>query len=239
MVVKSGKDTMEQGQSFAPGGKASAEVSGAVNDVELESTVRALYGDVRPSPCPFTPQEVAELSRTNEMLVYAPKGMTASEMCRRWGFRSNVDFDSDRLIRYTMTTEDHWFVTSMSKTPELMYRSGVAAKRAFEDEGLHGMDVRRYLAFAATYRHRFGVLPDQVYWTFLLGGAYDRSGVSILGFDAHGVLNHHGWMKDFKAKFVGSRYAVLAPRIEVSVHTAPLPRAYRGGGRAGREADMD
>src|SRR5688572_28866235 len=156
-----------------------------------------------------------------------------------WGIRSNVDFDSDRLIRCTMQTESHWFVTSKSPTPELMYRSGVAAKRQFEDDGLHGMDVRRYLAFAATYRYYFDTLPDQAYWTFLLGGSYDRSGVSIIGFDSHGVLSHHGWMKDFKAKFVGSRYAVLAPRIEVSVHTAPLPRAYRGGGRAGREADMD
>jgi hypothetical protein len=205
----------------------------------LATQVHELYGISDPSPCPFTDAEIAELTRTNEMLVYVPKSMTASEMCRRWEFRSNVDFDSDRLIRYTMTTEDHWFVTSAAKAPELMYRSGVAAKRAFEDEGLHGMDLRRYLAFAATYRLRFGVLPDQIYWTFLLGGAYDRSGVSIIGFDSHGLLNHHGWMKDFKAKFVGSRYVVLAPRLEVMPETIDLPRAYRGGGRAGREADMD
>jgi len=197
-----------------------------------------LYG-VAPSPCPFTPTEIAELARTNEMLVYVPARITASELCKKFGLASNVDFDADRLIKYAMTGEDHWFVTSAAKTPELMYRSGVASRRVYEDEGLHGMDVRRYLAFCATYRARFGVLPDQVYWTFLHSGNYDRSGISIIGFDAHGVLNHHGWMKDFKAKFVGSRYVVLAPRLEVTEETMELPRAYRGGGRSGREADMD
>ena len=201
--------------------------------------VSTLYGAQPTTACPFTANELAELERTNEILVYVPAKMTAREMCDRWGFRSNCDFDADHLIRYTMASEAHWFVTSASPTPELIYRSGVAARRIFEDEGLHGMDLRRYLAFAATYRHLFGHLPDQVYWTFLHGGAYDRSGISIIGFDSHGVLNHHGWMKDFKAKFVGSRYVVLAPRIEVTPHTADLPRAYRGGGRAGREADMD
>jgi len=201
--------------------------------------VRRLYADHNAVPCPFTDLEVAELERTDEMLVYVPAKIDANEMCRRWGIKSNVDFEADRLIRYAMPTESHWFVTSRCATPDLMYKSGVVARRQFEDEGLHAMDVRRYLAFCATFQLHFGKLPDQGYWTFLLSGAYDRSGVSIIGFDSHGVLSHHGWMKDFKAKFVGSRYAVLAPRIEVSVHTAPLPRAYRGGGRAGREADMD
>jgi hypothetical protein len=201
--------------------------------------VTDLYGTPPQTPCPFTPAEIAELDRTNEILVYVPALMTAGDMCTRWGLRANVDFAADRLIRYAMTTESHWFVTSASATPELIYRSGVAARRSFEDEGLHGMDVRRYLAFAATYRLLFGALPDHAYWTFLHAGAYDRSGVSIIGFDSHGVLSHHGWMKDFKAKFVGSRYAVLAPRLEVLPHTAELPRAYRGGGRLGREADMD
>jgi hypothetical protein len=199
---------------------------------------RLLYG-APPAACPFTPAEVLELERTNEILVYVPARMTAAEMVKAFGFASSVDFATDRLIRYAMTSEDHWFVASASKTPELMYRSAVAARRIYEDEGLHGMDVRRYLAFAATYRMRFGALPDQIYWTFLHSGTYDRSGISIIGFDAHGVLSHHGWMKDFKAKFVGSRYVVLAPRLEVTPETMELPRAYRGGGRSGREADMD
>jgi hypothetical protein len=207
--------------------------------MEPTEYVRRLYGDLTPSPCPFTEAELAELPGTQELLVYVPGKITATEMCERWGLRCNTDFGTDRLIRYAMPAEDHWFIASSSSTPELMYRSAVAARRAYEDQGLHGMDVRRYLAFAATYRLHFGVLPDQVYWTFLISGAYDRSGISIIGFDAHGVLNHHGWMKDFKAKFVGSRYVVLPPRLEITEHTAELPRARRGGGRIGREADMD
>jgi hypothetical protein len=201
--------------------------------------VLALYGAPPEVPCPFTDAELEELDRLGEILVYVPARITANQMCERWGMKSNINFDADRLIRYAMTSESHWFVASASPTPELMYRSAVAARRTFEDEGLHGMDIRRYLAFAATFRQRFGKLPDQAYWTFLHSGAYDRSGISILGFDAHGVLSHHGWMKDFKAKFVGSRYVVLAPRLEIRPETADLPRAYRGGGRAGREADMD
>jgi len=201
--------------------------------------VHALYGQAPRTKCPFTDDELAELARTNEILVYVPAGIGATEMCRRWGFRSNCDFDADRLIRYAMPNEDHWFLASASKTPELIYKSAVAAKRTYEEDGLHGMDVRRYLAFAATFRFLYGNLPDQVYWTFLLAGSYDRSGISIIGFDAYGMINHHGWMKDFKAKFVGSRYSVLAPRIEVVHETAVVPRSYRGGGRSGREADMD
>lgn len=203
------------------------------------SDVTALYGAPATVACPFTTSEIGELERTGEMLVYVPPQVSANEMCAHWDFRTNVDFDADRLIRYTMTGEGHWFLASTSPTPELMYRSAVSARRVFEDEGLHGMDVRRYLAFAAAFRRRFGKLPDQAYWTFLHGGSYDRSGISIIGFDAHGVISHHGWMKDFKAKFVGSRYVVLAPRLEIGPETVELPRAYRGGGRSGREADMD
>jgi len=210
-----------------------------MHTMKPEEYARALYGDVEVAPCPFTDDERRDLERTQELLVYVPAKMRATEMCRRWGFQANADFDADRLIRYTMTEESHWFVASASRTPELMYKSAVAARRQYEDEGLHGMDVRRYLAFAATHRLVFDTLPDQSYWTFLLSGAYDRSGISILGFDAHGHLSHHGWMKDFKAKFVGSRYAVLPPRLEINEHTHTLPRAYRGGGRNGREADMD
>jgi hypothetical protein len=201
--------------------------------------VRELYGDVSASPCPFTDKEIAELEEKNELLVYLPGKIPANELCRRFQITSNVDFEIDRLVRYAMPGEDHWFVASASKAPELIYCSGVQAKRTYEDEGLHGMDVRRYLAFSATFRQKSGVLPDQAYWTFLHSGAYDRSGISIIGYDAHGALNHHGWMKNFKAKFVGSRYCVLAPRLEINDDTRDLPRAYRGGGRAGREADMD
>ncbi|HEV3106238.1 MAG TPA: hypothetical protein VGZ01_11165, partial [Trinickia sp.] len=152
----------------------------------------------------------------------------------------NIDFDNETMIRNTMVNQDQWFVTSATKTPELIYQTGVLAKRAYEDEGLHGLDVRRYIAFAATFKYRFGEFPDQAYWTFLFSGSYDRSGVSIIGFDSENILNHHGWMKNFKAKFVGSRYAVIAPRVEITSETAHLQRARRGRrGTEGKEADME
>lgn len=207
--------------------------------MDTEVYVRALYNGVEMAPCPFTASEIAELDQRNEILVYLPAGLRPGELCRMWQLESNVDFERDRLIKSVMVNESHWFITSASPTPEQIYRSALVAKRAYEDDGLHGLDVRRYLAFAASYRHKFGKLPDQLYWTFLLSGSYDRSGVSVMGFDAHGVLNHHGWMRNFRAKFAGSRYAVLAPRIEITPETQNLPRAYRGAGRAGREADVD
>jgi hypothetical protein len=207
---------------------------------KIHEYVQALYKDLDPAPCPFTDKEIEELERNGELLVYLPKGLSMSDLCERWGIKANVDFSNEKMIRNAMTNVDHWFVTSADKTPELLYRSGQIARRTYEDEGLHGMDVRRYLAFCATFKWKFDSWPDQSYWTFLLSGSYDRSGVSVIGFDEHGILNHHGWMRNFKAKFAGSRYVVLAPRIEITRETADLPRAYRGKrGMAGLEAGMD
>lgn len=205
-----------------------------------EKVIQALYGDIKVAPCPFTQKERDELDDNGEMLVYVPAGIKPSEMCKRWGIRANIDFENEKMIRTVMSSEDQWFVTSKSKTPDLIYQSGQAAKRIYEDDGLHGMDLRRYLAFAATFRARFDALPDRLYWVFLHSGSYDRSGISVVGFDVHNVLNHHGWMKNFKAKFAGSRYACIAPRIEVTAHTESLPRAYRAKrGWQGQEAGMD
>ncbi|MBD2663178.1 hypothetical protein B6N60_00735 [Richelia sinica FACHB-800] len=207
---------------------------------ELQDYVQHLYGDIPITPCPFTKAEIEALEEQNELLVYLPAKMTMKQLCQQFGIRANVDFDNESLIKNTMVSENQWFIASASKTPELMYQTGLAAKRIYEDEGLHGMDFRRYLAFAATFKYKFGVFPDQTYWTFLVSGSYDRSGISIVGFDARGVLNHHGWMRNFKAKFLGSRYIVIAPRLEVVPETETLPRAQRGRrGTAGKEADME
>lgn len=208
--------------------------------MDLQKYVGSLYGDVKMSPCPFTEREIAELEDSGEMLVYLPKKLTARELCTMFGIKANVDFESEKMIRSIMVEEDQWFVTSAAKTPEMIYQSGQSAQRIYEDQGLHGMDMRRYLAFCATYRLRFDDWPDKTYWTFLLSGSYDRSGVSVVGFDKHGVLSHHGWMKNFKSKFSGSRYICIAPRIEITEETIELPRARRGTkSRANREADMD
>jgi len=208
---------------------------------DLGVYLEQVYGDSAGlADCPFTTAEVNELQSTDEMLVYLPSGQSPADLCVRWNIRSNIDFTQETLIRTAMNSESHWFIASTSKTPELLYRSGQAARREYEEEGLHGMDLRRYLAFSAAFRWRFGVLPDQRYWCFLLAGSYDRSGVSVAGYDANGTLNHHAWMYNFKAKFAGSRYAVLAPRIELTPETESLTRAYRGQrGVAGYEAATD
>lgn len=211
-----------------------------LNNTDISDYVRSLYGDISISPCPFSAKEIGELDLHNELLVYLPAKLSMSELCQRFGIRANVNFDNETMIKNVMVNEDQWFVTSAQKTPELIYKTGVSAKRTYEDEGLHGMDLRRYLAFAATFKYKFGEFPDRTYWTFLLSGSYDRSGVSIVGFDSRGVLNHHGWMKNFKAKFLGSRYVVIAPRIELTAETDTLPRSHRGNrGTQGKEADME
>ncbi|OGL65529.1 hypothetical protein A3B21_01515 [Candidatus Uhrbacteria bacterium RIFCSPLOWO2_01_FULL_47_24] len=208
--------------------------------MNLEKYVQKLYGSVVASPCPFTKEEIAELEKTNELLIYLPAALSMQELAERFGIKTNVDFDNEQMIRNVMVSEDQWFVTSASKTPELLYTSGQNALRIYENEGLKGMDFRRYLAFAATFKEKFGNFPDDTYWTFLLSGSYDRSGVSVVGFDRHRVLSHHGWMKDFKAKFAGSRYVVLAPRIEITSETQKLKRAYRGSNEvSGRGAATD
>lgn len=205
----------------------------------------SVFGGRQPADtaaCPFTRAELDELEETDELVVYVPAGYSARELCDLFGIRSNIDFDvEDKMIRTVMSDESHWFVTSAAKVPELIGTSGKAARRVYEDEGLHGMDLRRYLCFCATFKARHGEFPDQAYWTFLHSGSYDRSGISIVGFDAHSNLSHHGWMRNFQAKFCGSRYAVLAPRTEILPQTEGLPRARRGisGARGGAEASLD
>lgn len=211
--------------------------------MNLSNYVKSIYGEHVPmAPCPFTEEEIAELDKTNELLIYVPSQMSMGAMCEMLNIKPNVNFTNEgRMIRNVMVEEAHWYITSASKTPELMNKSGKAAKREFEDEGLHAMDMRRYLAFCAAFKQRFGELPDQQYWCFLLSGSYDRSGVSVVGFDAQGTLSHHGWMHNFQSKFTGSRYAILAPRIEITPETKSLPRAKRGvsGVHGGAEACLD
>jgi hypothetical protein len=205
-----------------------------------EEVVQRVFPDADLSTCPFTEAELKELEQTDEMLVYLPAKLTVQDLCALCDVRCNVALENENLIRNVMTDESHWFIASASARPEFLYQSATNSRRIYEDEGLHGMDLRRYLAFAATFQARNGVLPDQTYWTFLLSGRYDRSGVSVVGFDNYGVLSHHGWMRDFRAKFTGSRYIVLAPRIENTPETAELSRAYRGRRTlAGLEASTD
>lgn len=206
---------------------------------KLSAYVKSLYGDIDISECPFTEEEINELSETKELLVYLPAKLTMQELCDKFNIKANVNFENETMIRNTMVSEDQWFIASNSQVPELINKTGIFAKRIYEDEGLHGMDFRRYLAFAATFKHYFGEFPDHTYWCFLLSGSYDRSGVSVVGFDSKGVLSHHGWMRNYKAKYCGSRYIVIPPRIEILRSTKSLRRAKRGDGSAeGKESGI-
>lgn len=208
--------------------------------MDLYKYVKRVYGNIKVDTCPFTSKEISKLDKTKEMLIYLPSKISPQKLCKLFGIKPNIDFKNEKMINNVMTKENQWFIVSNSSTPELINRSGQEAKRIYEDEGLHGMDLRRYLAFAGFYKKKYGKLPDYKYWTFLLSGNYDRSGISIVGFDKNNILNHHGWMKNFKAKFCGSRYVVLAPRIEVTKETEKLVRAYRGKKLSiGQEASID
>ena len=208
--------------------------------MDIEKYVKKVYGNIKVDKCQFTNKEISELKKTKELLIYLPSKISPSKLCKLFGIKTNINFKNESLINNIMIKENQWFIVSNSKTPELINKSGQEAKRIYENEGLYGMDLRRYLAFIGFYKYKFGKLPDKLYWTFLLSGNYDRSGISIVGFDKNNVLNHHGWMKNFKAKFCGSRYIIIAPRIEVTQETEKLVRAYRGKkSTKGQEASMD
>lgn len=195
----------------------------------IEGKIKKIYKNKeKVSKCPFTEKEISELRKTKEIIVYLPAKIPIKELCNIFEIKSNVNFQNEKMINNVMVNENQWFIVSYNKTPELINKSCQEAKRIYEDEGLYGMDFRRYLAFAGFYKYEFGTFPDKTYWTFLLSGNYDRSGVSIVGFDRNNILSHHGWMKNFKAKFCGSRYVVLSPRVEITSETEKLKRAYRG-----------
>ncbi len=195
---------------------------------KLEEYVERLYGKKDFASCPFTENEIVELEETKELLVYLPANHSMKELCDLFGIKTNVNFENERMIKNVMVNEDQWFITSENKTPELLYKNAKEAQFIYENKELYGMDFRRYLAFAGTFKDKFNEFPDKSYWAFLISGSYDRSGISIVGFDSHGILSHHGWMRDFKAKFCGSRYIVLSPRIEILPETEKLERTYRG-----------
>lgn len=207
-------------------------------------------------PCPFTDSEIDELahfrdpedfSKPREMLVFLPKNLAPDALCGMWGIKSNMNFANDGLVNVTMKDVDQWFITSTSRIPEFLSKSGDWIIDFYKgkmngEQRLHGMDIRRYLMFCGFHFEHFGRFPDQGYWNFLWATAYDRSGILVSGFDRFGVLSSHGWMKNWSSKFSGSRYVVLPPRDEVHPETEKIERVYRyddKGRNAGRRADGD
>lgn len=209
----------------------------------LEDMVHSIYGttEIFVKPCPFTQDEIDELEATNEMLIYVPQEISEGHMIEAGKFVCGFNWEVDKgMIRSPMTDESHWLVCSASPIPEMMGQSTQTISRVYEDEGLDGMDFRRYLAFILTYHHLHNEYPDFRQWTLLVGGNYDRSGISLVGFDKYGHFGHHGWMKNFKAKMAGGRYVAFPPRKHITPETSQIPRARRGmRDKVGHDAGTD
>jgi hypothetical protein len=209
----------------------------------LEDMVYGIYDstDIAVKPCPFTQAEIDELEMTNEMLIYIPQEISEAQMIELGKFNTNFNWAVEQnMIKSPMTDESNWLICSASPIPEMMGHSTQNISRVYGEEGLDGMDFRRYLAFLLTYRHLTDEYPDFRQWSLLVGGHYDRSGISLVGFDRYGTFCHHGWMKNFKAKMAGGRYVVFAPRKHITRDTAKLARPRRGvRDKVGHEAGID
>ncbi len=209
----------------------------------LEDMVYGVYGttEIAIKPCPFTQAEIDELEATSEMLIYVPQEISEGQMIETGKLVCGFNWDVDQgMINSPLTDESHWLVCSSSPIPEMLGQSTQAISRVYEDEGLDGMDFRRYLAFILTYKYLKGEYPDFRQWTLLVGGNYDRSGISLVGFDKFGHFGHHGWMKNFKAKMSGGRYVIFPPRKHITPETELIPRARRGvRDKSGHDAGVD
>lgn len=209
----------------------------------LEDMVYGVYGttEIAVKPCPFTQAEIDELETSNEMLIYVPQEISEAQMIETGKLNTNFRWEVEQnMIKSPMTDESHWLVCSASPIPEMLGQSTQAIARVYDEEGLDGMDFRRYLAFVLSYRHLTNEYPDYRQWCLLVGGHYDRSGISLVGFDKYGNFGHHGWMKNFKAKMSGGRYVAFAPRKHINAETERLERPRRGSrNKATHDAGTD
>jgi len=161
----------------------------------------------RLSPCPFTKAEIEIANKNNEIILCVPSGLTRQDLGKL--FRINCWVLGDSLYAERIYKEDFWFRTPITFEPPYVDISAKEARRIFEDEGKLGFSLSRYLVYLTRMKHLTGKWPDQKWWTWLLAYKYDRSGFLIAGFDSEGKLSVHGWMPNFKAKFVGARYLVV------------------------------
>lgn len=161
----------------------------------------------RLSPCPFTKQEIEIANKNNEIILCVPSGLTRQDLGKL--FRIDCWALGDSLYAERVYKEDFWFRTPMTFEPPYIAMSAKEARRIFEDKDKLGFSLSRYLVYLARVKYLTGKWPDQKWWTWLLAYKYDRSGVLIAGFDSEGKLSVHGWMPNFKAKFVGARYLMV------------------------------
>lgn len=162
------------------------------------------------SPCPFTKEEIEVANRNNEIILCIPAGLTRQDLGKL--FKLNCWALEDSLYPEGIYKEDFWFKTPMTFEPPYINESAKSIKRKFEDEGKLGFSLSRYLVFVSRVKYLTGKWPDYKWWTWLLAYRYDRSGYLIAGFDSEGKFSVHGWMPNFKAKFVGARYIMLPER---------------------------
>lgn len=160
------------------------------------------------STCPFTPEEIEESQKNDEIIMCVPKGVTREQLGKL--FRLDSWALHDPMVTPATETEDCWFRTSKSMTPVDMKATGVESAHKAEDEKLLNFSIERYIAFIGRMRYLTGKTPDMQYWIWLPRGRYDRSGMLVAGFDRNGVLNVHGWMPQFYASFLGARFGIPA-----------------------------
>jgi hypothetical protein len=183
---------------------------------EIENWYRGLGIDIvtkrklHLSSCPFTKEEIEIANKNNEVILCVPAGLRRQDLGKL--FRINCWALEDSLYAERAYKEDFWFRTPIALEPPYIGISAKKARRIFEDEGKLGFSLSRYLVFLSRVKYLTGKWPDQKWWTWLLAYKYDRSGFLIAGLDSEGKLSVHGWMPDFKAKFVGTRYLTVADK---------------------------
>ena len=159
------------------------------------------------SDCPFTKEEIALAKEENECILCLPKAVNRVQLSTL--FRIDSWAVTDRLVTRASEAEDFWFRTKMTPSPSAMGRSGLETLYEHEAAPYAPFSLERYLVFIGWYRNVTGETPDSEYWIWLPRGRYDRSGMLIAGFDRFHNFNVHGWMPQFFASFLGSRYCIL------------------------------
>lgn len=185
-------------------------------------------------PCPYTEDEILAADAAAEIILCVPRGVSRRQLgelvrLSSWAL-------TDPMVTDTMETEDFWLKTPRSMTPPHLNKSAAQVRRMLDDERRLGFSLERYLVFAARIQYLTGDYPDKRYWTWLLRGRYDRSGMLIAGFDPQGKFSVQAWMPSFQANFLGARSIHIPDRLADAVErpvaqTSELARAAGGDRR--------
>lgn len=161
--------------------------------------------------CPFTREELAKAAADGWIPVVSPKGLTAHQLAEAFRFRTWAT--ADPLVTAPPEEEDLWFLTPGDLEPADANVPARDIRQRYEDSGMLGLSLQRYMIVVARLRHLTGQLPDYRWWVWIMRGRYDRSGYLIAGFDPNRMFSVHAWMPSFRASFVGSRPIRICERI--------------------------